>query len=95
LALGISYLLIAAIFQLSDGIQCIAAHALRGLSDTRVPMLIAGLSFLVIGFPSAFYTAFYTPLRGDGIWCGLFIALSLVAVLLSMRFHHQTKKQLK
>ena len=95
LTLGISYLLIAAIFQLSDGTQCIAAHTLRGLRDTRVPMLIAGLSFLVIGFPSAFYTAFYTTLEGDGIWWGLLIALSLVAVLLSIRFHYKTKEPLK
>ena len=94
LALGSSYLLIAAIFQLSDGIQCIAAHSLRGLCDTRIPMLIAGLSFLLIGFTVAQYTAFHTPLRGDGIWWGLLLALSLVAVLLSVRFYHLTKEHL-
>lgn len=90
--LGVSYLLIAAFFQLSDGIQCIAAHALRGQRDTRVPMAIAGMSYLVIGFPVAFYIAFETPLRGDGIWWGLLIALSIVAFLLTLRFHRLTRQ---
>lgn len=89
--LGMSYLLIAAIFQLSDGIQCIAAHILRGHRDTRVPMFIAGLSFLVVGFPAAFYMAFHTPLRGDGIWWGMLIALSLVALLLTARVHRLSR----
>ena len=52
---------------ISDGTHGIAAHTLRGLRDTRVPMLIAGVVLSVIGFPSAFYTAFYTTLEGDGI----------------------------
>jgi MATE family multidrug resistance protein len=89
-SLGMSFLLIAALFQLSDGIQCIAAHALRGLRDTRFPMMIAGVSYLIIGFPAAFYMAFETPIRGDGVWWGLLIALSIVALLLTLRFHRLT-----
>ena len=90
LTLGMSYLTIAAFFQLFDGIQCIAAHILRGFQDTRTPMLAAGLSYLIIGFPSAFFMAFYTSLAGDGIWWGLLIALGLVAVFLTLRFHRLT-----
>ncbi len=91
-SLGMSFLLIAAFFQLFDGIQCISAHVLRGLRDTRFPMMIAGVSYLVIGFPVAFYMAFETPIRGDGIWWGLWIALGLVALLLAFRFHRLTKR---
>ena len=90
-SLGMSFLLIAALFQLSDGIQCIAAHVLRGLRDTRFPMMIAGVSYLIIGFPAAFYMAFKTPIRGDGVWWGLLIALGIVALLLTLRFHQLTK----
>jgi MATE family multidrug resistance protein len=90
--LGMSFLLIAALFQLSDGIQCIAAHVLRGLRDTRVPMMIAVVSYLIVGFPAAFYMAFRTPIRGDGVWWGLLIALSIVAFLLTLRFHRLTKR---
>ena len=90
-SLGMSFLLIAALFQLSDGIQCIAAHVLRGLRDTRFPMMIAGVSYLIIGFPAAFYMAFKTPIRGDGVWWGLLIALGIVALLLTLRFHRLTK----
>ena len=92
LALGMSYLQIAAFFQLFDGIQCIAAHVLRGHRDTRTPMMAAGLSFLIVGFPSAFYMAFHTPLAGDGIWWGLLVALGLVAVFLTLRIHRLTRQ---
>ncbi len=92
LALGMSYLRIAAFFQLFDGIQCIAAHVLRGHRDTRTPMMAAGLSFLIVGFPSAFYMAFHTPLAGDGIWWGLLVALGLVAVFLTLRIHRLTRQ---
>lgn len=93
--LGVSYLLIAALFQLSDGIQCIAAHVLRGRRDTQMPMYIAACGYMLIGFPAAFYMAFETPLRGDGIWWGLLIALGLVAVALTYRFHRLTARGLK
>ena len=92
LALGMSYLQIAAFFQLFDGIQCIAAHVLRGHRDTRTPMMAAALSYLIIGFPSAFYMAFHTPLAGDGIWWGLLVALGLVAVFLTLRIHRLNRQ---
>ena len=84
--LGISYLLIAALFQLFDSIQCITAHILRGHRDTRIPMIVIGLSYLLIGFPSALLMAFTTVLRGEGIWWGMLIALGLVAIFLTIRF---------
>lgn len=90
-SLGMSYLLIAALFQLSDGTQCIAAHVLRGQRDTQTPMLIAAAAYVAIGFPAAYLMGFETPLRGDGIWWGLLIALGLVAVSLTLRFHRLTR----
>ncbi len=86
-AFAVQYLLVAAAFQLVDGAQAVAAGALRGLQDTRVPMLIAIFSYWVPGFGLAIYLGFLTPLRGTGVWIGLATGLVVVAVLLLWRWH--------
>lgn len=80
------FMLVGAAFQLFDGIQAVASGALRGLQDTRVPMLIAIFSYWVPGYAVAIWLGFYTPLAGTGIWIGLAIGLIFAATLLTMRW---------
>lgn len=86
LALAASFLVIAGIFQLVDGAQVVAAHALRGLSDTQIPMVMAIFGYWCVGLPIAYLLGFTLELRGVGIWIGLACGLTFVAVLLVARF---------
>ena len=83
---AVQYLMVAAAFQLFDGAQAVAAGALRGLQDTRVPMIIAVLSYWIPGFGLAVGLAFLTPLQGLGVWIGLAAGLIIVATLLLWRW---------
>lgn len=84
--LAVSFLAVAALFQLGDCTQAIAAGALRGLQDTRVPMIFAGLGYWGIGMGVGIVLAFPLGLRGVGIWLGLASGLVIVAVLLVTRW---------
>jgi MATE family multidrug resistance protein len=77
---------VGATFFITDSLQGIAAGALRGLNDTRVPMLFAGISFWAIGFPSAYLLAFPADLGTIGIWIGFSVAVATFATLLVWRF---------
>lgn len=83
---AVSYMLVAAAFQLFDGVQAVAAGALRGVQDTRAPMLIAVFSYWVPGFGVAIWLGFYTPLAGTGVWIGLATGLIFAAALLTWRW---------
>ncbi|MGB7420239.1 MAG: MATE family efflux transporter [Erythrobacter sp.] len=83
---ALSYLVLAAMFQLVDGVQAVAAGALRGLQDTRVPMWIAIFSYWVPGIGTALALGFLTPLEGVGVWIGLATGLAFAAVLLLRRW---------
>jgi MATE family multidrug resistance protein len=83
---ALQYLVLAAIFQLADGVQAVAAGALRGLQDTRVPMWIAIFSYWVPGIGTAIGLGFFTPLEGTGVWIGLATGLFFAAVLLIWRW---------
>lgn len=84
--LAVSYLGVAALFQLMDGAQVVAGAALRGLNDTRAPMLIAIGGYWLVGFPVAYTLGFTLDMRGIGIWYGLASALTAVALVLLLRF---------
>ncbi|WP_423067499.1 MATE family efflux transporter [Devosia sp. CN2-171] len=86
LMLAAGYLGIAGLFQLADGAQVVAAHALRGLSDTRIPSFLAILGYWFVGLPTAYVLGFVLNWRGTGIWLGLATGLAFVAVLLLARF---------
>lgn len=87
LHLATNLLMVAAAFQLVDGIQVVAAGALRGLKDTRIPMWIAIFAYWVPGFGIAVVLGFYTPLAGVGVWIGLATGLACAAALLLWRWH--------
>lgn len=83
---AVSYLAVAAIFQIADGGQVIAVGLLRGLNDTRMPMLIGFLCYIVMGFSAAVLLSFGFGLGGVGVWMGLALGLGGAAVALSWRF---------
>lgn len=85
-------LLIAAIFQISDGIQVTALGALRGLQDVNLPMIITFISYWVIGFPLCIYLGLYTNLKAEGIWYGLLAGLTVAAIFSYLRFDFMAKK---
>jgi len=93
-ALALRFLAVAAVFQLADGAQAVAAGVLRGLQDTRLPMIIAGFGYWVIGFGSSVALGFATPLAGTGVWWGLAAGLLVVAVLLVGRWSARGRLEL-
>lgn len=90
--IAISLLLMAAIFQVGDGVQIGAAGALRGFKDTRIPMAVATFSFWVIGFPLAYLAAVTFKLPPNYIWGGFVSGLSVAAILLTWRFNLISKR---
>ncbi|HLG88449.1 MAG TPA: MATE family efflux transporter [Alphaproteobacteria bacterium] len=84
--LAVQLLAIAALFQVFDGAQTIAIGSLRGIKDTRAPMLIAAIGYWAIGFPVALALAFLLGVGPRGIWWGFVFGLSTVAILLAARF---------
>jgi MATE family multidrug resistance protein len=85
-------LLVAAVFQISDGIQVVVLGALRGLQDVKVPMYITFVAYWIIGFPVSFYLGRHTNLGAIGIWIGLLAGLTVAALFLYIRFTRLTKK---
>ena len=85
-------LLIAAIFQISDGIQVVVLGALRGLQDVKIPMYITFIAYWIIGFPISYYLGKYTELKAVGIWIGLLAGLTAAALFLYIRFARLTRK---
>ena len=92
IAIAAKLLLVAAVFQISDGIQVVVLGALRGLQDVKIPMYITFVAYWIVGFPVSFYLGNYTSLKAVGVWIGLFAGLTVAAVSLFMRFHYLTKK---
>ncbi|WP_343039928.1 MATE family efflux transporter [Sphingomonas piscis] len=86
MGLAVSFLAVAAAFQIVDGAQVIAAGMLRGLHDTRIPMMFALFGYWVVGIGAGVWLAFPGGLQGVGIWIGLAVGLALVAVLLIVRW---------
>lgn len=93
--LAAGFLAVAAVFQLFDATQAVGAGALRGLKDARVPMLIAGFGYWLVGFPTAALLGFALDWRGFGIWVGLALGLLVAAILMVWRFEQLTRRQLR
>lgn len=91
IALVSKFLIIAAAFMLFDATQVAAAQALRGLKDVRVPMVVTGVAYWVVGFPAAAWFALMTDVGAVGVWWGLLISLFTAAALLSGRLFLLTR----
>lgn len=83
---AMQFLVVAAAFQLFDGAQAVAAGVLRGLQDTRTPMIIAICGYWIAGYGTAIYLGFWTPLAGVGVWIGLAVGLVVVSAVLLLRW---------
>ena len=79
-------LMVGATFFVADGIQTVAAGALRGMNDTRVPLMLAAISYWLIGFTAAYGLAFWAELGAIGVWIGLSCGTAVYALLLILRF---------
>jgi MATE family multidrug resistance protein len=89
---AVSFLSIAGLLQLTDCIRLISTAALRGLKDTKIPMIISITTFWFIAFPSAYLLAFHWNFGGIGLWYGMLIGLSICAISLLIRFNILAKK---
>jgi MATE family multidrug resistance protein len=86
ISLGVSFLFIAALFQIVDGAQVVGAGILRGLHDTRVPMIFTFIGYWLIGIGVGAWLAFRGGWDGVGIWTGLALGLAIVAALMLWRW---------
>ena len=86
LALTTRLLVLAACFQVFDGLQVMASLALRGMKDTIVPLWLAGLGYWVLGAGGGWLLAFPMGLGAEGLWWGLAIGLTVTGSLLAARF---------
>lgn len=94
IALSASLLIIAGLFQLSDGVQVVGLGVLRGMEDVKVPTLVTLMAYWVLGLPLGYLFAFELGMAEKGIWYGLLIGLSITAVMLFYRFRSLSKKRL-
>jgi MATE family multidrug resistance protein len=91
MALAVSLIFYAGLFQISDGLQVGAFGALRGLKDTRMPMIFNFISYWLIGFSVGYYLGIITDFGPGGLWIGLISGLSVAAIFHNTRFHLMTK----
>ncbi len=87
-----SLIIIAGLFQLSDGMQVVCIGALRGLQDVKVPSLLIFVSYWIIGLPLGYWLAFELEMGATGIWTGLLIGLTLTATAMFIRFNYMSKR---
>jgi MATE family multidrug resistance protein len=86
IALAISFLAYVGMFQIFDGAQVVGQGMLRGLHDTRVPMIFAAIGYWGIGLPFGVALAFWFGFEGRGVWIGLATGLAVVAALMTWRW---------
>ncbi len=94
ISLAASLLVLAGLFQLSDGIQVVGLGVLRGLEDVKVPTLVTFLAYWGLGLPLGYLLAFKLGFAEKGVWIGLFIGLTLTAGMLLYRFNRLSKKKI-
>ena len=90
---AIAFLQIAALFQIVDGLQVSASNALRGLKQTRAAMNLTLIAYWLIGIPALLGLGFWAAMEGRGIWFGLTIGLAAAAVMLTVRFEKDFRKE--
>ncbi|MDR0970022.1 MAG: MATE family efflux transporter [Lentimicrobiaceae bacterium] len=92
IAISSQLLVICGIYQVFDGLQVVAMAALRGMADTKVPMYISFVSYLVVCLSVGYFLAFVVGLGAVGIWWGYVVGLSLAAIWLSLRFIRKSRE---
>ncbi len=90
-----SLLVVAGLFQLSDGLQAVILGALRGLQDVNIPSGLSFIAYWIIGFPVCFYLGRVAGMGTLGIWIGLLTALTSSAIMLFFRFNYLSNKLIK
>lgn len=95
IAWAAKFFIVVAIFEIFDGIQAVAIGALRGMSDTQWPSIIAFVAYWVLGLPGGYLLAFHLGVGPVGIWIGLLLGLIVASILLTWRFHVLSKRFLK
>jgi len=91
ISIASSLLIIAALFQLSDGVQAVGIGILRGLTDVKIPTAITFIAYWIIGLPIGYLLAFKLGWDVQGIWIGLLAGLTASAILLTLRFNSKSK----
>jgi MATE family multidrug resistance protein len=86
-----SLLIIAALFQISDGTQAVGIGILRGLTDVKIPTVITFVAYWIVGLPVGYLLGFTFKMGVQGVWYGLLIALTTSAILLTLRFNSRSK----
>ncbi len=92
ISIAASLLIVAAVFQLFDGLQVIMLSTLRGMADVTTPMFIAFIAYLLIGIPTSYVFAFILNAGPQGIWYGYLVGLSTAGVLFYLRFKRNLRK---
>lgn len=95
IAMSATLLIIAGMFQLSDGVQVVGLGVLRGMEDVRFPTWITLFAYWILGLPLGYFLAFELEMGAVGVWYGLLIGLSITAVVLFYRFHKLSLRELK
>lgn len=93
ITLAVNLIYMAAIFQVSDGLQVSGSGALRGLKDTKVPMIVNLIAYWIIGLPLGYYLGIVQNWGPEGLWIGLIAGLTVAAILHNLRFNSLTKKR--
>ena len=92
ISIASSLLIIAALFQLSDGAQAVGVGILRGLTDVKIPTAITFIAYWVVGLPTGYFLGFNLGYDVQGVWIGLLAGLTTSAVLLTFRFNVKSKQ---
>jgi len=90
ISVAVQLLILAAIFQISDGLQVAGFGALRGLKDTKIPMIVNLIAYWMIGIPVAYFLGFNFELGAPGLWMGLIAGLTIAGILHNLRFYFKT-----
>ena len=89
--LAASLLLISALFQVSDGLQCVGLGALRGMADVKIPTIATFVSYWIIALPAGYLLGIPLGLEVQGVWIGLLLGLTSSALILTFRFYFKTR----
>lgn len=85
-------LIIAAIFQIFDGLQVVMLSTLRGMADVKLPMFFAFFAYIILGIPTSYVLAFILKIGPEGIWIGYLVGLGTAGLMFYFRFRHNLKK---